>query len=101
MALPTVEDCTGLSGAKRDLLHEFDHLLRDALVATQHKARKLDLEDEDVGPACVTVMMTVAAGAALAASQSPADVTDAHFSAIARDALAWAKRSLGRFGRKY
>ena len=45
MALPTVEDCTGLSGAKRDLLHEFDHLLRDALVATQHKARKLDLEE--------------------------------------------------------
>jgi hypothetical protein len=35
MAFPSVRDCVGPSGAKRDLLHEFDHLLRDALVATQ------------------------------------------------------------------
>jgi hypothetical protein len=98
MAFPSVRDCVGLSGAKRDLLHEFDHLLRDALVATQRKARKLDLEDEEVGTACLTVMMTVVAGAALAASESPADVTEAYFSAIARDALAWAKHRAGGLG---
>jgi hypothetical protein len=43
-------------------------------------------------------MMTVVAGAALAASESPADVTEAHFSAIARDALAWAKHRAGGLG---
>ena len=53
----------------------------------------LDLEDEEVGTACVTVMMTV-----VAASESPADVTEAHFSAIARDALAWAKHRAGGLG---
>jgi hypothetical protein len=40
-------------------------------------------------------MMSVVAGAVLAAAQSPADVTDAKFAAIARDALAWAKQRVG------
>ena len=97
MAFPTVDDCVGSSGAKRELLHEFDHLLRDAILATQRKARKLALEDEEVGAACVTVMMTVVAGAALAASESPADITAARFSAIACDALAWAKQRVNGF----
>jgi hypothetical protein len=97
MAFPSIDDCVGSTGVKRKLLHEFDHLLRDALVTTQHKARKLDLEDEDVETACVTVMMTVAAGAALAASGSPKDVTAERFSAVARDALAWAKQRIAAF----
>ncbi|MGO8833621.1 MAG: hypothetical protein ACLQE9_12525 [Roseiarcus sp.] len=92
MAIPTVAECAGLSGATRALLHEFDQLLRDALHATQHKARALDLQDRQVETACVTVMMTVAAGAALAALESPAEVDDAIFSAAARDALIWARR---------
>ena len=92
MAFPTVAECAGLGGAKRALLHEFDQLLRDALNATQRKARNLDLEDGEVGMACVTVMMTVAAGAALAALENPADAVEAHFSALSRDALAWARR---------
>jgi hypothetical protein len=100
MAFPTVDDCIASSGVKRELLHEFDHLLRDALVMTQHKARKLDLEDEEVDSACVTVMMTVAAGAALAASDSPREVTTARFTAIARDALTWAKNRLDVFGER-
>jgi hypothetical protein len=95
MVFPTVGDCAGLRGATRELLHEFDHLLRDALVATQYRARQLDLVDEEVETACVTVMMSVVAGAVLAAAQSPADVTDAKFAAIARDALAWAKQRVG------
>jgi hypothetical protein len=98
MAFPTLDDCAGLSGPKREILHEFDHLLRDALLATQHKARELDLEDAEIETACVIVMMSVAAGAALEASQCAADVTEAHFSAIARDALAWAKQRLAGFG---
>lgn len=97
MAFPTVDDCMGLSGAKRALLHEFDGLLRDALRSVQHRARKLDLDEEDVESACVTVMMTVAAGAALEASETPADVTAARFSTIARDALAWAKHRMSGF----
>jgi predicted thioredoxin/glutaredoxin len=95
MIFPTVDDCAGLRGVTRDLLHEFDHLLRDALVATRHRARQLDLADEEVETACVTVMMSVVAGAVLAAAQSPADVSDAKFAAIARDALAWAKQRVG------
>ena len=88
MTFPTVTDCARLRGPKRDLLHELDHLLRDVLVATQYKARKLDLMDEGVETACVTVMMSVAAGAALAAAESHAEVTDASFAAAACDALA-------------
>jgi hypothetical protein len=92
MAFPTIAECAGLSRAKRDLLHEFDQMLRDALRATHRKARNLDLEDEEVGTACVTVMMSVVAGAALSALENPADAAEAHFSALARDALAWARR---------
>ena len=51
--------------------------------------------EEDVGPACVTVMMSVAARAA---RDRPADATEAHFSAVARDAMAWTKRKAGGSG---
>jgi hypothetical protein len=97
MAFPSIDDCLGLSGVKRELLHEFDHLLRDALLSTQRKARKLALPDEEVEAACVTVMMTVAASAALATSTRPADITAARFAAIARDALAWARHRIKGF----
>jgi len=100
VVFPTVGDCAGLRGPTRDLLHEFDHLLRDALVATQRRARELDLVDEEVDTACVTVMMSVVAGAVLAAAESPAHVTDANFAAIARDALAWAKRRVDGAGER-
>jgi hypothetical protein len=94
MALPSVEDCIGSRGIKRDLLHALDHLLRDMLTATQYRARELNLADEEIGSACVTVMMTVAASAALATAEGPENVTDASFSAIAREALVAAKRRL-------
>ena len=97
MAFPTVAECAGLSGARRDLLREFDQLLRDALRATQRKARRLDLEDEQLGTACVTVLMTVAAGVALSAREGSAEVADAHFTAVADDALAWARRRTAGF----
>jgi hypothetical protein len=99
MAFPTVAECAGLSGAKRDLLREFDQQLRDALRAMQRKARRLDLEDEELGTACVTVMMTVAAGAALSTLEGSAEVDDAHFTAAADDALAWARRRAAGFAR--
>jgi hypothetical protein len=95
MSVQTVGDLADLRGAKRDLLHEFDHLLRDALTATRCKARDLDLADGEVETAFVTVMMTVAAGAALAAAESPGGVTEANFAVIARDAMAWARRRMG------
>jgi hypothetical protein len=98
MTFPTVIDCARLRGAKRELLHELDHLLRDVLVATQFKARELDLMGEGVETACVTVMMSVAAGAALAAAESPSDVTDTSFAAAASDALASAKQRPGKIG---
>jgi hypothetical protein len=101
MAFPTVEDCAALSGSKRKLLREFDHLLRDALATTQRKARNLDPHDQEIEPACVIVLMTAAASAALAASRNPADLTEAEFTAIARDALAWAKRKLGLGDRRH
>ena len=44
---------------------------------------------------CVTVLMSVAAGAALKSAESAADVTDAKFSAVASDALGWAKQKAG------
>jgi hypothetical protein len=94
MTLPSVEDCTGSRGIKRDLLHALDHLLRDMLAATQHRARELNLVEEEIESACVTVMMTVAASAALATADGPENVTDAHFTAIAREALVSAKRRL-------
>jgi hypothetical protein len=100
MAFPTVAECAGLSGAKRDLLREFDQLLRDALRATQRKARRLDIEDEELGSACVTVMMSVAAGAALSAIEGSGEVDDAHFAAAADDALAWARRRAAAFARQ-
>lgn len=66
----TVDDCTKLGKAKRRLLREFDYVLRDALAATQRAARQLNLSEEEVETACVTVMMSVAAGAALKPAQS-------------------------------
>jgi hypothetical protein len=92
MTFPTVVDCARLRGAERELLHELDQLLRDVLVATQYKARELDLLADGVETACVTVMMSVAAGAALAAADSPSDVTEAIFTAAASDALASARQ---------
>jgi hypothetical protein len=99
MAFPTVAECAGLSGAKRDLLREFDQSLRDALRATQRKARRLDLEDEELGSACVTVLMSVAAGAALSTLEG-SEVDGAHFAAAADDALAWARRRAAAFARQ-
>jgi hypothetical protein len=99
MAFPTVAECAGLSGAKRDLLREFDQSLRDALRATQRKARRLDLEDEELGSACVTVMMSVAAGAALSTLEG-SEIDGAHFAAVADDALAWARRRAAAFARQ-
>jgi hypothetical protein len=40
-------------------------------------------------------MMSVAAGAALKSAGSPRDVTDADFSAVACNALRWAKHKVG------
>ena len=91
----TVTDCARLRGAKRKLLREFDRVLRDALVEVEQTARELDLGDEEVETACVTVMMSVAAGAALKSAGSSTDVTDVDFSAVACNALRWAKHKVG------
>jgi hypothetical protein len=90
----TVDDCARFHGAKRKLLREFDRVLRDALVEVEQTARELDLGEEEVETACVTVMMSVVAGAALKSAGTPADVTDANFSAVAIDALGWAKHKV-------
>jgi hypothetical protein len=89
-----VEDCLKSKGTKRNVLHGFDQLLREALGRTRLKARHLDLDDDEVGMVCVTVMMTVAADLALAASGDRADIEAGHFSKAAEDALAWAKGRL-------
>jgi hypothetical protein len=94
MGFPTVEDCLKSSGTKRNVLHGFDQLLREALGRTRLKAKHLDLDDNEVGMVCVTVMMTVAADLALSASDNLADVEARHFSKAAEDALAWAKGRL-------
>ena len=94
MVFPTVEDCLKSKGTKRNVLHGFDQLLREALGRTRLKARHLDLDDNEVGMVCVTVMMTVAADLALAASDNLADIEASHFSRAAEDALAWAKGRL-------
>jgi hypothetical protein len=99
MVFPTVGDCLKSRGPKRDVFHGFDQLLREALGRTRLKAHNLDLDDSEVGMACVTVMMTVAADLALAASENPADIEASHFSKAAEDALAWAKGRLA--GRAY
>ncbi len=98
----TVDDCARLQGAKRELLRKFDHTLRDTLVEVERSARELDLSEENIEAACVTVMLSVAASAALKTAGNSAAVTDAKFSAIACDALAWAKhKARGRgFGIK-
>jgi hypothetical protein len=93
MSFLTVDDCLSLGGAKRVLLREFDHLLRDALIATRHAARKLDGNDQVTESACLTIMMSVVASAALASAANSRDVTDESFTAAARDALVWAKRN--------
>ena len=101
MGFPTVEDCLKSKGTKRNVLHGFDQLLREALGRTRMKARHLDLDDNEVGMVCVTVMMTVAADLALAASGELADIEAEHFSKAAEDALAWAKgRLAGRATRR-
>ncbi len=91
MAFPTVEDCTAMCGPQRELLHQFDYVLRDALAAAQRKARNLELPDGEFERACVTVMMSVTAGAALAAPQDPAVVAASEFSALAENAFAWVR----------
>ena len=94
MTFPTVEDCLKSTGTKRNVLHGFDQLLREALERTRLKARNVGLDDDELGMGCVTVMMTVAADLALAASHNPADIEGSHFSRAAEDALAWAKGRL-------
>ena len=94
MAFPTVEDCLKSTGTKRNVLHGFDQLLREALERTRLKARNVGLDDDELGMGCVTVMMTVAADLALAASDNLADIEARHFSKAAEDALAWAKGRL-------
>jgi hypothetical protein len=91
MIFPTIDECIALRGEWRGLLHELDHNLRGVLAATQDDARVLGLATRDVAAACATVLMSVAADAALNASGSGADVTDADFSAAACDALTWAQ----------
>ena len=97
MVFPTVEDCLKSKGIKRNVLHGFDQLLREALGRTRLKARHFDLDDNELGMVCVTVMMTVAADLALAAADDSADVEARHFSKAAEDALAWARSR--RYGR--
>lgn len=92
---PTVADCAGLSGARRNLLHRFDHTLRDTLADVERIASELGLSEQNIEAACVTVMMSVAASAALNAAGSSATITEATFSAVACDALAWAKDKVG------
>jgi hypothetical protein len=91
MAFPSVEDCLASSGTERDLLRDLDQRLREAFGLTRLKAYSLDVDDRAFAMACVTTMMTVAAGLALAASDDPADVEVSSFSMMALDALAWAK----------
>jgi hypothetical protein len=85
-----------MRGEERDLLHQLDHLMRDMLVVTKYKARKLNLADEGIEAAFVTVLMSVAAGTALAVAANPTDVTDEIFASIARDALLAAKQRVWR-----
>jgi hypothetical protein len=98
MTFLTVNDCLELTGPRRDLLREFDYLLRDILAATRYEARGRGFADAEAESACVTVLMSVAAAAALAAAVSPADVTESDFAAVARDALAAAKRRTDAIG---
>jgi hypothetical protein len=93
MTFLTIDDCRALGGPVRDLLRSFDHRLRDILAAAQHEARELDARDERIQSACLTVMMSVVASAALLSSEGTTDVTDERFAAISRDAFMWAKRS--------
>jgi hypothetical protein len=95
MVFPTVEDSLKSRGTKRNVLHGFDQLLREALEQTSLKARNLGLDDDDVGMGCVTVTMAVAADLALAVSDNLAGVEARHFSRTAQDALAWARRPAG------
>jgi hypothetical protein len=71
--------------------------LREALERTRLIASNLELDDNEVGMGCVTVIMTVAADLALVASDNLADIEARHFANAAEDALAWAKgRLVGR-----
>jgi hypothetical protein len=91
MAFPSVADCLASRGTERDLLQDFDQCLREAFGLTRLKACSFDLDDRAFAMACVTTMMSVVAGLALAASEDPADVEANSFSMMALDALAWAK----------
>jgi hypothetical protein len=101
MAFPTVEECAAMSGPQRELLRQFDHVLRDALSSAQRKARNIDMPDGEFECACVTVMMSVAAGAALAARPDPIAAAASEFSALAQNAFAWARERLGRSERQH
>jgi len=97
MRFPTARDCLRIRGAERDILHDFDRRLREAILRTGLEASNRDVDDNEFGKACVTVMMTVAADLALASSESPAEIDAGHFANAATDALAWAgSRLAGR-----
>jgi len=101
MTFLTVEDCLKSRGKKRDVLQGFDQLVRETLERTRLTALSLSLDDNEVGMSCVTVIMTVAADLALAASDSRADIAARHFLRIAEDALAWAQnRRVGLEGQR-
>jgi hypothetical protein len=101
MVFPTIRDCRNIRGAKRELLYDFDRSLREAIARTGLKACSLDADDGEIGMACVTVLMTVAASLAFDASDSPANIEASHFSNAAEEAFTWAKNRLnGRENRR-
>jgi hypothetical protein len=88
----TAEECLQSTGRKCDLLYEFDDLIRRGLVATQRQARNHRLDYDEFERACITLMMTIVASAAVAANKGPEEQAIVSFSALASDAFTWATR---------
>jgi hypothetical protein len=94
---PSVEECLASTGEMRDLLYELDDLVRRGLVAVQRQARNHNLDPEEIDNACVTVLMTLVASVAVAANRGTGERAFDGFSALARDAFAWASRRSAAF----
>jgi len=89
---PTIEMCVNLDDAEREILARLDQQLRAALINVYRELAAAEVDGQMLNRACVTVLMSVAADAALDARLGVSGASADCFRAVGADAFTWAKK---------
>jgi len=87
---PTIESCGAFGETEREILTDFDDAVRTALMQLWPKALTVGLDHPTLHAAAVTILMSVAADAAMAVNGVVADTTADCFLTAGKDAMRWA-----------